>query len=172
MHADVHEDKAMKFNPSHPSQIAQQGSVLLEALIAILIFSIGILGIIGLQATMINNTLDARYRTDAAFLANQILAQMWADPVNTTAGLDVNSSYACNPCTTTNGNANTQEWVAQIQTTSTSLPSLPGVTNKTNQPSIAIDQASNKVTISLFWQSPQNPAAVHNYISVTQMRFN
>ncbi|PJC03819.1 MAG: prepilin-type cleavage/methylation domain-containing protein, partial [Gallionellales bacterium CG_4_9_14_0_8_um_filter_55_61] len=52
--------------------------MLLEALIAFLIFAMGLLGVIGLQATAINNTLDARYRSDAAFLANQIIAQIWA----------------------------------------------------------------------------------------------
>ena len=162
----------MKANLNRASQ--QQGSVLLEALIAFLIFSMGILGVIGMQATAINNTLDARYRTDAAFLANQILAQMWTDSVVTTnpAGFDSNSNYGCNPCTTTNGNANTQAWVTQIQGTNTQLPFLPGVSDTANQPSIVIDQVTNKVTISLFWQSPQNQAVVHNYVSVTQMQFN
>ena len=152
----------------------QQGSILLEALIAFLIFSIGILGVIGLQAATINNTLDARYRTDAAFLTNQMLAQMWTDSVATTnpVGSNINPSYYCNPCTTLNGNANTQAWVTQIQGANTKLPFLPGVNDAANQPSIVIDQATNMVTIALAWQSPQNKAVVHNYQSVTQMKFN
>lgn len=163
----------MKF--IHAPAHTQQGSVLLEALIAFVIFSMGILGVIGLQATAINNTLDARYRTDAAFLANQIIAQMWVDPVVTAAGLDVNTSYACVACSTTNGNANTQAWVRQIQGSNTQLPFLPGVTDTANQPSIVIDQTqgtTNKVTITLSWVSPQNGAVVHNYTTVTQMQFN
>lgn len=157
-----------------PSGRTQQGSVLLEALIAFLIFSMGILGVIGLQATTINNTLDARYRTDAAFLANQILAQMWSDSVVTTnpAGFDIKSTYACNPCTSTNGNANIQAWVTQIQGTQSQLPFLPGVTDAANQPSIVIDQVTNKVTVMLNWQSPQNLAITHNYVTITQMQFN
>jgi type IV pilus assembly protein PilV len=61
---------------------SQKGVVLLEALIAILIFSIGILAIIGLQAAMIKNTSDNKYRSDASFIAQERIGQMWADPGN------------------------------------------------------------------------------------------
>lgn len=60
----------------------QHGVVLLESLIAILIFSIGILGIIGLQAAMIKNVAQAKYRADANFIAQEMLGDMWADPTN------------------------------------------------------------------------------------------
>ncbi|MDX8378892.1 MAG: pilus assembly protein PilV [Gallionella sp.] len=156
--------------PLQSGQKTQQGSILLEALIAFLIFSMGILGVIGLQATAINNTLEARYRSDAAFLANQIIAQMWADsPVPTT--YIVKPTYACNPCTTNNGNgnANTQDWVKQIQG-STQKAFLPGVTNAVNAPTIAI--SLNKVTVTLYWKSPQNPKITHNYVTQTEIHFN
>ena len=58
---------------------AQQGVVIIEAMIAILIFSIGVLGIVGMQANMIKNTADAEYRSDAAFIAQQRIGEMWAD---------------------------------------------------------------------------------------------
>jgi type IV pilus assembly protein PilV len=61
---------------------AQQGVVLLEALIAILIFAIGILGAVGLQASMIKANADARYRSEAGFVAEQRIAQMWVDQAN------------------------------------------------------------------------------------------
>ena len=61
---------------------AQKGIVLLEALIAILIFSMGILAIVGLQAAMVKNTTDSKYRADASYIAQQQLARMWADPAN------------------------------------------------------------------------------------------
>jgi type IV pilus assembly protein PilV len=63
-----------------PSQSSQKGIVLLEALI--LIFSMGILAIAGLQAAMVKNTSDAKYRSDAAFIAQQRLGVMWSDPDN------------------------------------------------------------------------------------------
>jgi type IV pilus assembly protein PilV len=55
----------------------QTGSYLLEALIAILIFSFGILGLIGLLGSSIRITNDARYRSEAANLASAMIADMW-----------------------------------------------------------------------------------------------
>ncbi len=56
----------------------QSGFALLEGLIAILIFSMAILGVVGMQATAIAKSSESQYRADAAFLANQLFAQMWA----------------------------------------------------------------------------------------------
>ena len=64
--------------PSGPRK-PQQGVMLLEALVSIAVFSIGVLGLIGLQSAAIRNTDEARQRAAAAFYANQIIGSMWAD---------------------------------------------------------------------------------------------
>ncbi|MBK7563539.1 MAG: prepilin-type cleavage/methylation domain-containing protein [Propionivibrio sp.] len=70
-------------NTNHSSSPAsQQGVVLLESLIAILIFSLGVLGIVGLQAAMIKSTSEAKYRADASYIAQQRIGQMWVEGVN------------------------------------------------------------------------------------------
>ena len=75
------------------SQSSQQGIVLLEVLIAILIFSMGVLGLVGLQAVMIKNSTDARFRSDASVIAQQRIGAIWADPSN--AGLvEVNTDIS------------------------------------------------------------------------------
>lgn len=56
---------------------AQQGVVLLEAMIAVVIFSMGILALVGLQAAMVKNTSDAKYRAEASFIAQQKLGDIW-----------------------------------------------------------------------------------------------
>lgn len=61
---------------------SQHGVVLLEALIAILIFSMGILAVVGLQAAMIKNTSDSKYRADASYIAQQRVGQIWVDQAN------------------------------------------------------------------------------------------
>lgn len=61
---------------------AQRGVVLIEALVAILIFSVGILAVVGLQAAMIKNTAEAKYRSEASYIAQARVGQMWADPAN------------------------------------------------------------------------------------------
>lgn len=61
---------------------SQRGVLLLEALIAILLFSFGILAVAALQATAIKNVTQAKYRSDAAFLNAEIIGQMWANRNN------------------------------------------------------------------------------------------
>ena len=61
------------------SRQRQTGSYLLEALIGILIFSLGVLGIVGLQAASLRTTSDAALRAEAVFAANQLVGQMWTD---------------------------------------------------------------------------------------------
>jgi type IV pilus assembly protein PilV len=57
----------------------QTGAYLLEALIGILIFALGVLGIVGLQAASLRTTSDSALRAEAVFSANQLLGQMWTD---------------------------------------------------------------------------------------------
>ena len=57
---------------------AQSGVMLLEALIAILIFSFGVLGVVGLQTTAQAVTRDASYRADAALLANELVGRLFS----------------------------------------------------------------------------------------------
>ena len=65
-------------------QYHQKGVVLLESLIAILVFSLAVLALVGLQATMVKNAADAKYRAEASFIAQQRIGEMWADPAKMT----------------------------------------------------------------------------------------
>jgi type IV pilus assembly protein PilV len=60
----------------------ERGVMLIEALIAILVFSIGILAVVGMQSVAIKNVTDAKVRSDAGFLVNEMLAQIWNDAGN------------------------------------------------------------------------------------------
>jgi type IV pilus assembly protein PilV len=57
----------------------ERGGFLLEALVGILIFTLGVLGLVALQGRAIAYTSDAQYRGEAAYLANAYVAKMWAD---------------------------------------------------------------------------------------------
>lgn len=63
----------------------QEGVMLLEALVAILIFSLGIIAVMGMQAVSIQQVSQSKFRTDASYLANQIIGQMWTDQPNLSA---------------------------------------------------------------------------------------
>ena len=59
-----------------------QGMAMLEALISITIFSIALLGLVGLQAQSIKNNSQAKFRADASFIASQVLADISLDRSN------------------------------------------------------------------------------------------
>lgn len=59
---------------------SQQGVVIIEAMIAILIFSVGVLGIVGMQATMLKNTSESKFRADASYIAQQQIGNLWVAP--------------------------------------------------------------------------------------------
>ena len=148
----------MKAHQSQPKK--QAGSMLLEALISILLFSIGILAIVGLQAASIKMVGDAKYRSDASLLANQLVGQMWASD-RTPATLQTNfSSNPAGPLYT--------DWVNSVST------SLPGVTG--NEPVVTIAASSfpttapsSVVTVTIYWNSPNEPAKAHQYIIVAEI---
>lgn len=71
---------------------SQQGAVLLEALISVLILSLGILALVGLQARMIENTTNTKMRADAAYLAQQQIGQLWANPANAASAVTTSAT--------------------------------------------------------------------------------
>jgi type IV pilus assembly protein PilV len=138
----------------------ESGVMLLEALIAILVFSMGILAIIGLQAASVQASTDAKYRSDASFLANQLIGQMWVSD-RSSAALQNNFQGGEG----TNGVAYTN-WLANVQS------AMPGVA--TNPPIVAITPipspvaTSSRVTITIFWKLP-GESALHQYRAIVQV---
>jgi type IV pilus assembly protein PilV len=130
---------------------AQQGVMLLEALIALLIFSIGILAIVGMQANAIQDLGEAKYRTDAAFLANQLVAEMWSNSQQL-ATYQYGGSGAVPP--------QIQDWLTTVQRR------LPGADRF--PPTIELG-ANNTVTVTVRWQQARDKsvsAPAHSYRTV------
>ena len=86
MRADVR-DSLMKAISMKKIQKNQSGVVILEVLVSIVIFAVGVLGIVGLQAVTAKTGVDARFRTEAATLADELVsrAQIWSDTTTLTA---------------------------------------------------------------------------------------
>lgn len=57
----------------------QAGMSLIEVLTSLLIFSIGILGLVGLQTQAIQFSVSAEDTNRAALLANELVAKMWVE---------------------------------------------------------------------------------------------
>jgi type IV pilus assembly protein PilV len=83
----LNERHKMAATPKSVPAARQQGVALLEALIAILIFSLGVLGLIGLQASATKTATQARFRMEAGQVATQRIADIWLDRANM-AGYD------------------------------------------------------------------------------------
>ena len=64
---------------------AQRGMALLECLMALLIFSVGLLGLLGLEARVMNISVDSENRNRAALLASELASQMWLNNTVTPA---------------------------------------------------------------------------------------
>jgi type IV pilus assembly protein PilV len=58
---------------------AQAGALLLEALVAIVIFTIGVLALIGVQAAAMRSTSDSKIRLDAEFFIDQLVSDLTID---------------------------------------------------------------------------------------------
>jgi len=126
----------------------QQGSALLEGLIAILIFSLGILSLVALLGASVKNTSDAKYRTDASLLANEVIAQMWTDDKA------LIGDYAT-------GQPKFNTWKTRVEA------ALPGASTAANAPTVTIGNG-NRVTVTVKWQPPGESSA-HTYMTVAQI---
>lgn len=147
-----------------PRMSRQAGIMLLEALIGILIFSLGILGMIGLQAASISAAADAQYRSEAASLANQIISQIWISvDRSSTAALQTSlnnfqyntggSNCAFSGGATDTSNTTLASWVTSITTTAATR--LPGATSAMQQ--VLVNTGSNNlVTVTVCWQGPHD----------------
>jgi type IV pilus assembly protein PilV len=133
---------------------AQRGAFLLESLIGILIFSLGVLGIVGLQAQAIRFTNDAEYRAEAMYLANSLISQMWADDRATLqANYDsavVGPKYVAFKADVQNGMVGA------------TFPSDPVVKVDRAGLPLPVTKTSSVVQVQISWQLPGD-TTVHNY---------
>jgi type IV pilus assembly protein PilV len=60
-----------------PSRKAQSGSFILEALISVVIFAMGLIALVGMAAQAINQVSQSKYRNDASYLASELVGEMW-----------------------------------------------------------------------------------------------
>jgi type IV pilus assembly protein PilV len=152
---------------AHPP--AQSGVILLEALIGILIFSLGVLAMVALGATAVTVQADAQYRTEAMNLAERISSAIWTGVGRTVEG-DVDPDALVgygqleggDDCAFTGDDSTRQEvidWVAAVRA------GLPGSAEGMQQ--LAVNTArNNQVSITICWQAPTDPKVRH-YTLVT-----
>lgn len=142
----------------------QSGIMLLEALIGILIFSLGILGMVSLQAASLAAAADAKYRSEAAGYADRLIAQIWLNADRTTSAtlqtslLAFRYNISGTNCAFSGGATDTTNtvlsaWVTTV--TGTAGSQLPGASTAMQQ--VLVDTAANnRVTVTVCWQGPND----------------
>ena len=130
------------------ARIAQRGALLLEALVAIAVFSIGILGNVAMQAQALRHVDAAHYRGEAMHVAQGLIGWMSAaDPATLVArysGPGTGPGY---------------DAFARMALR------LPGSALPGNAPEVRVEAgpsaASRRVSIALHWQMPGERSAHH-----------
>lgn len=136
--------------PLQAATTKEAGFALLESLLAILIFSLGILALVGFQAAAIRQSGEARQRADAAFIANQMESDMWGvDPGNLSGCAGTFTASSGTSCA-----GNWQERLAALPNSSAEVV----VNNST-------------VTLTITWKMPGETDA-HKHIHVADIRRN
>jgi len=130
----------------------QSGVMLLEALIGILIFSLGILAMVGLQTMSVRLASDSRERAEASNLASQLVGQMWLNRAALATYQYSGSGTAPAALTT---------WIAQVNASLPNAAATPPIITVGASPLGA--GAGTQTTVQLQWQNPGD-STVHQYV--------
>lgn len=133
-------------------QKSQGGVVILEVLVSIVIFAVGVLGIVGLQAVTAKAGVNARFRTEAATLADELIsrAQIWT----TVSTLAANFTGTTAAGGTATGGTEYQSWSNDRLARATT--GLPGAQATVTFPApLAVTPGAGVLmTVEISWQAP------------------
>jgi type IV pilus assembly protein PilV len=145
---------------------SQAGSVLIETLVALLLFAFGVVSMVALQAASVGFAGQAKSRSDAAFLAEQIVGQMWADKRSNLSSYAHNASGAlCNFTGSASANTSVTSWLGNATKPGSVFHSLPGASASYYQILVGTDK---KVQVTLCWKSSADTAP-RNFVLATQI---
>jgi type IV pilus assembly protein PilV len=128
----------------------ERGASLIEGMVAILIFSIGILGLMALLGASIKNTTDAQYRSEASYLANSVIAKMRLHDAGT-----VTADFA------SPGGAQYLQWLADMAAANAALPGMGA-----NPPTIIF--LGRQATVTVSWQA-RSDGGLRRHMVETQL---
>jgi type IV pilus assembly protein PilV len=130
-----------------------KGFTLVEALIALLALSIGLLGVAALQMTGLKANLSAAWRTQATYLAYDILDRMRA---NRTAIGSYATGFGALPSPGGVAQSDLTAWRANI------AAALPGGTG-------AVAVNGQTVTVQIQWDDERTPGSPLTFQTVSQL---
>ena len=122
-----------------------RGFSLLEVLIALLIFSFGLMGLAALQSFSVKNNQSSSFRSQATVLAYQIIDSMRANKVAVVTGYYLVPDYAETTCETDDPTGATVAATDIAVWRNNLACALPGGMGKVEFP------AANQVIVSITW---------------------
>jgi type IV pilus assembly protein PilV len=127
------------------------GSALIESLLAVLVFSVGLLSLLALLTATLKESDNARYRSEASLLATDLVSRMWSGE-RSLQSLRQRFTPAADEY---------QRWLERVRST------LPGITDNQNLPELLIDD-ERTIRLTLRWQIPSD-AQQHQLVVVTRL---
>jgi type IV pilus assembly protein PilV len=138
------------------------GFMLIEVLVALLIFSLGILGVLAGQRQLIQQASAAQYRAIAAAQAADLVSKMW---LSDRSAATIQAAFA-----SSSQGAGYTSWLKTL-----AASGLPGIA--TNPPVVSFAtvagggsaKASSLANITIYWQAPGDDKP-HQFTSLAQLK--
>ena len=141
----------------------QRGITIVEVLVSLLIFSVGLLGVVSLYGSAVRTSTSAEFRTMAAMLASDLIGRMWMSDRRFTT---LQGTYS-----STNQGGGYIAWKDTV--TKSGLPDAamypPQVSFTTEGGGGTTAVNSSRVTITIRWKAPGDDQ-VHQYVATAQMK--
>ncbi len=146
---------------------AQQGVMLLEALIGLLIFSLGVLALVAMQSVSVSSVSNAKYRVEAAFYADDIINKAWLESFDNTKPTPLFNVDAYELPGGTNGQMFL--WQARL----ISPQGLPGAaayppTIHVETVSVGTNPIAKRMTVTVRWKAP-DALTPSNHVAVAYL---
>ena len=126
-----------------PHSKLQRGVSMIEVLVVIVLFSFGLIGMVGLQAKAVQTSVSAEDSSRAALLANDMASAMWAANTVTLPSADIST------------------WNTRVgDASSRGLPNGAGT----------VTVSAGVATITVTWRAPHEPVGtLHAYTTQVQL---
>lgn len=134
----------------------QRGAFLFEALVAILLFAFGILGMVGLLGSTIRANNDARYRAEAANFAQAMVGEMWTMPAT-----QMDTEFGP-------GGTKLANWRTRVAAL---LPAAGTYPPEVDLSVAGLSSQSRSVIVRVYWQLPGDTDR-HQYLMTAQIGRN
>lgn len=144
------------------SRPSERGVTLIDALVALLLFSLGILGLMGAQSAAIQTASQSRYRAIAAVQAETLVSRMWLSD-RTAATLQASFAGGSSGSKGSGSSGGTGYTVWKEGLDDSGLPNVSATV------SFATVNSSSLATVQISWTAPGETTA-HTYTSVTQLQ--